>query len=871
MPSLLKGNTPRLRRLLATGSLLTAAFVPFAKAAEPSLGEHYWRGWLGSVAPLLSDGEQRQFEQLDSEAEREAFRRDLWLARPDLLDRWLADRRAVAAEPALATLPQGDPRARMLALFGLPEKRTWVECKPPALLPRLFPLEIWRYREVGGEGRARRESMIYRLFVHEGDPSDPGERVRSWSRASPVEELFGGEARSALRHGSLGLADYVDSRAGDGSPCLDAAAREELKAALALAQGDAEAATQSPFLARLETSYRRVGPARPVAAFPGRITRLHLHGDGGAPALGLRLEPERSTLLAAFADLPPPALSLAWQLNVEILREGAPVDEVLYPLLVARPPETSTAGTGASTGSGTVPLFFSRPLPAGSYEVVLRLQAEGRLYRARFAVEVDPSSAETESVMAARGTALPLIAGRPTLLLAATSLSINPPPPGLLVGRQLFSASVWGTAAAVDWLLDGTPAVRATEPPFGVAIELGQQPKEHRLAAVARNARGQELARDEVVLNAGPHGFRVRLLEPRSGASVRGEVAVRAAVEVPEGEGLDHLDVYVGDRLAERLTTPPWATTVAVAADGSLGFLRAVAVLASGASTEATAVLNSPASADLMAVDLVQLYLAVSDRRGRPIEDLAAGEVAVSEDGEPQVLQQFERVEQVPLDVVLLLDVSDSMQGKLGAAARAAEGFLTRVLQPQDQAALVLFNQMAELHVPFTHDGDRLRAGLGSLEAEGGTAIWDAVALSLYHFGGLSGRRALVVLSDGADYHSSLSFASIVEYAQRMEAKVYAIGLLPLVNPISSEGKEARDHLRKLEELAAATGGRAFAIETVSQLGSTYETIAHDLRSQYLATYPSSHAGSKPGYRQVKVEVRRPGARVRTMQGYYAD
>ncbi len=144
--------------------------------------------------------------------------------------------------------------------------------------------------------------------------------------------------------------------------------------------------------------------------------------------------------------------------------------------------------------------------------------------------------------------------------------------------------------------------------------------------------------------------------------------------------------------------------------------------------------------------------------------------------------------------------------------------------------------------------------------AEGETTLYDSLAFSLYYFGGLSGKRALVVLTDGRDSQSRFDQAEVIEFAQRLGVAVYPIGV-----DAGSRDFESESGLRRL---ASATGGSAFFIRKARELDSVYERIEAELRSQYLLGYQST--STTPGaFRRVAVEVAAQGLTVHTIPGYY--
>jgi len=189
------------------------------------------------------------------------------------------------------------------------------------------------------------------------------------------------------------------------------------------------------------------------------------------------------------------------------------------------------------------------------------------------------------------------------------------------------------------------------------------------------------------------------------------------------------------------------------------------------------------------------------------------------------------------------------MRDRMAIATVSAERFFEQALTPKDRASFFTFNQDVLLRVPFTADVDRLRHGAGGLKARGSTRLNDAVIYAVHYFGGVTGKKALVVLSDGHDVDSDFPFEQVLEHTLRSGVAVYAVGLA-------------------LERLAVATGGRFFALAAATELDRVYRQIEQDLRSQYLLVYRPPRR-PRAAFRRVEVEVLREGVKARTIHGYY--
>jgi Ca-activated chloride channel family protein len=208
------------------------------------------------------------------------------------------------------------------------------------------------------------------------------------------------------------------------------------------------------------------------------------------------------------------------------------------------------------------------------------------------------------------------------------------------------------------------------------------------------------------------------------------------------------------------------------------------------------------------------------------------------------------------------------MTPSLRAAQSAAIDFLLLALRgEEDRAFVVGFDARPQLVQPLTAARDELVDAIAGLHAGGTSALCDAVVFALVQMQRIPGRRALVVLTDGVGREERVDFGTCLRFVQRSGVPIYAI-LLAGDDPTAAErgGVDAE----KLGRLVAAVGGRLFVAENPNRLGGVYRAVGEELRSQYLLTYyPERPAAGGEGWREVAVEVARPGLVARTLAGYY--
>ena len=271
-------------------------------------------------------------------------------------------------------------------------------------------------------------------------------------------------------------------------------------------------------------------------------------------------------------------------------------------------------------------------------------------------------------------------------------------------------------------------------------------------------------------------------------------------------------------------------------------------------------------------VDVVSLNVTVVDPQNHYMTDLSQDEFSVFEDGAKQDLLFFNRTS-LPVALSLLIDTSASMENRLQIAQEAAVGF-ARKLRPQDLAQVVDFDSRVEIAQDFTNKISDLERAIRSASAGGSTSLHNAIYISLKELAKVKAksrdevrRQAIIVLSDGEDTSSVVSYEEVLDLAKRSETSLYTIGLQPRDAPLSKGFREAEFVLR---QLAQETGGRAFFIARVEDLKDVYNQISDELSSQYSIGYAPKNTRRDGAWRRVVVQVARPGATARTKRGYYA-
>jgi len=263
---------------------------------------------------------------------------------------------------------------------------------------------------------------------------------------------------------------------------------------------------------------------------------------------------------------------------------------------------------------------------------------------------------------------------------------------------------------------------------------------------------------------------------------------------------------------------------------------------------------------------LVVLPVTVMDKTGHLVINLPETAFEVFENNVRQIIKVFKR-EDVPVSMGLVIDNSGSMRDKR-AKVEAAALALVKDSNPQDEVFIVNFNDEAFLDKDFTNDVKDLQEGLARIDSRGGTAMRDAIRMSIDHLKekAKKDKKVLVVVTDGNDNSSLISLENLVKSSQDSGVLIYTVGLLS-----EEERREAKRCRRALEELAGVTGGESYFPKEMAEVDRVAHQVARDIRNQYTLGYTPTNIALDGSFRQIKVTANGPNRpTVRTRSGYYA-
>jgi len=293
-------------------------------------------------------------------------------------------------------------------------------------------------------------------------------------------------------------------------------------------------------------------------------------------------------------------------------------------------------------------------------------------------------------------------------------------------------------------------------------------------------------------------------------------------------------------------------------------------VLLAGVSSNAQLPQRIPDQTYSITVDLVNVLCSVFDKKTRSfVTAFSRNDFSVFEDGRRQEITNFTRETDLPLTLVILVDTSSSVAPKLQFEQDAAVSFFHNVLKENDRAMLVEFNSSINMLQDFTDDPNKLANQVRKLRAGGNSSLFDAIDVVCdQKMIRETGRKAMIILSDGDDSGSAVDFRRAVEMALRAECTIFSVSISKGGFFGTSDDTKRGDKI--LNNLAKETGGKVFFPFKVEELEDAFREINQELRSQYSIGYFSTNTKRDGSYRKLEIKVRERNMELNHRKGYYA-
>ena len=279
---------------------------------------------------------------------------------------------------------------------------------------------------------------------------------------------------------------------------------------------------------------------------------------------------------------------------------------------------------------------------------------------------------------------------------------------------------------------------------------------------------------------------------------------------------------------------------------------------------------SEPATTLKVDVNLVNVFVTVTDPHGAPVSGLTRENFVLTEDDHQQAIKVFDKESALPLSIALAIDTSLSTRHDLPLEQTSAKRFAHEILRPVDGLSVYAFSEYVnEATHGYTADLKRIDESIDHIRMGAATALYDAIYLSSRALDHRKGRKVIVLITDGGDTASKVDYKQAVRAAEEAEALVYSIIVVPIEN---SAGREIGGE-HALIQLSEDTGGKHYYATSIAQLDEAFHKISDELRTQYLLAYYPSQRASFSEFRRIEVKVagvpESASYRVRHRAGYY--
>jgi len=250
-------------------------------------------------------------------------------------------------------------------------------------------------------------------------------------------------------------------------------------------------------------------------------------------------------------------------------------------------------------------------------------------------------------------------------------------------------------------------------------------------------------------------------------------------------------------------------------------------------------------------VKLVNVFTTVTDANGTPVSSLKQDDFQVFEDGKPQQIAVFHRESELPLSIVVAIDTSLSTHSDQKLELESARRFAHAILRPIDGLSLFQFSEIVDQLTPFTADVRVIDHAINRVHSGAATALYDTLYLGSDALMDRRGRKVMVVITDGGDTVSKVTYQEAIREAQQAEVILYSIIIVPIEN---SAGRDTGGE-HALITLSRDTGGKYFYASGMQQLDEAFRQISDELRTQYLIAYYPNTRVSDSDFRRIDIKV----------------
>ncbi|HEY0372345.1 MAG TPA: VWA domain-containing protein, partial [Thermoanaerobaculia bacterium] len=432
--------------------------------------------------------------------------------------------------------------------------------------------------------------------------------------------------------------------------------------------------------------------------------------------------------------------------------------------------------------------------------------------------------------------------------LSAQTVRITSKPSGLVSGTLHVPVVATAPVERLELVINGVPWTSTRGQQMTAQVNVGYYIRRLRMRAIGYDAEGKIVGEDEMVVNDPRPPFRVSLQGPTQWPE-SGAVELHANVLRPAEIAIQGVDFYVGEEKIAIAAMSPYMTAVDAAKFTAPVYARVVARSTRGEEANDVFFFGERAHASTD-VTVQQIPVSVADGT----TPLRADQLTLVDNGTPRPIDNLVAASDLPLNVILLIDYSESMLEELPVVKTAAKQFARTLLRPQDRIAVVGFNQKTFWLTGWTNDWNGVAQAVDRVQPIGETHLYDSVVEMLYQIQKVPGRHALVVLTDGVDQGSKFKLEHLIHYARYAGVPVYPVVKNKTLSRWMKLGV-GRLQARRLDRVADETGATYFIIQKEAELPKVYQRIADELRQQYqLLFYTGS--GTADQWHSIRVDTR---------------
>ena len=433
-------------------------------------------------------------------------------------------------------------------------------------------------------------------------------------------------------------------------------------------------------------------------------------------------------------------------------------------------------------------------------------------------------------------------------------LSRDAHPEGMINGVVDLTVSPGFDDARVTVVVDGQKLADGLRSPYHVTVDFGPTVVEHKISVIAYSGERKRVQWHQTI-NEGHLPLAVQLKPVDLANRV-----FEASVTSPQNDPVEKVEFWEGAKVIATLTEAPYRFAIP-AENFAQQFVQVTARTKSGDEAADFWSGTGDVHAESVEVRTVPIFVSVVDRNGVTHDDVDQSLFRIIDNGSEGKILEFGKAFDQQISIGLIVDASSSMTYSMAEATKAALTFVRRTLKEGDRCAVFSVRDTPRREVAITADRAAVEKAVGSIRASGRTSLYDAISSAIRELRGEKRRKAIVVLSDGGDTSSVMSFEEIDQLSKEAGIPLYFIAY-------DSGAPSEPQEVDRMNYLAGETGG-FLVTASAENLQAKYSDIEKDLRAQYAILYQISDLARHNEWRRIRVVLNSPKLTARTIHGYF--